>query len=317
VNTTATGARIHIGWGQHFQEDAEDRVATHGWFNPTLSTPNMRGTWFIGDQSPYSVNGYMLEIPAAWADQYAQSRYLGAGRFKDGGWSGMGPALFAYRPWIDSAGTPSPSDTHLQETVLLLYEKSTNTENIERALNGYQHPDEWEGGAWITTASGKTGVLFAGNKGTGAKYWYGFINPAGPDVPCPYAEFIGQFTVCRLADGTPCPAQDLVECNGHTSERGWWSSRFTAQFILYDPADLARVANGQAQPWQPQPYAVVDIESRLFHNPAGVEQELLGSGVQRRYKIGDVTFDRANGLLYVLELFADEAKPVVHVWRVQ
>ncbi len=58
-------------------------------------------------------------------------------------------------------------------------------------------------------------------------------------------------------------------------------------------------------------------ESRLFHNPAGVETELLGSGVQRRYKIGDVTFDRANGLLYVLELFADEAKPVVHVWRVQ
>ena len=42
---------------------------------------------------------------------------------------------------------------------------------------------------------------------------------------------------------------------------------------------------------------------------------MLGTGVQRRFRLGDVTFDRANGLLYVLELFADGAKPVVHVWR--
>jgi len=37
---------------------------------------------------------------------------------------------------------------------------------------------------------------------------------------------------------------------------------------------------------------------------------------QRRNRIGDVAYDRANGLLYILELFADGAKPVVHVWRV-
>jgi len=43
---------------------------------------------------------------------------------------------------------------------------------------------------------------------------------------------------------------------------------------------------------------------------------MLGTGVQRRFRLGDVTFDRANGLLYVLELFADGAKPVVHAWRV-
>jgi hypothetical protein len=45
--------------------------------------------------------------------------------------------------------------------------------------------------------------------------------------------------------------------------------------------------------------------------------EMLGTGDQRRYRIGDVTYDRNNGLLYVLELFADGAKPVVHVWRVR
>jgi hypothetical protein len=35
-----------------------------------------------------------------------------------------------------------------------------------------------------------------------------------------------------------------------------------------------------------------------------------------RYSVCDVAYDRGNGLLYVLELFADGAKPVVHVWRV-
>jgi hypothetical protein len=29
-----------------------------------------------------------------------------------------------------------------------------------------------------------------------------------------------------------------------------------------------------------------------------------------------VAYDRDHDLLYVLEQFADEAKPVVHVWRV-
>jgi hypothetical protein len=30
-----------------------------------------------------------------------------------------------------------------------------------------------------------------------------------------------------------------------------------------------------------------------------------------------VAYDRDNGRLYVLELFADDVKPVVHVWQVQ
>jgi hypothetical protein len=36
-----------------------------------------------------------------------------------------------------------------------------------------------------------------------------------------------------------------------------------------------------------------------------------------QYGVGGVACDRDNGLLYVLELFADGAKPAVHVWRVE
>ena len=315
LDAPAIGAKIHLAWGQHMPPDPP--IASHAWFDPNLSSPDMQGTWFIGNQSTNSVNGYLFEIPSSWADEHAEGRNLAAGRFRDGGWSGMGPALFAYRPWIDDTGTPAPPGTHLEETVLLLYESPDNIPNIERSLDSYQHPDEWEGGAWITTSTGKSAVLFAGTKGTGAKYWYGYVNPAGPEYPCVGQAFVGEFPVCRLADGTPCPSQDLTECAGHNDYRGWWSARFDAQFILYDPADLARVAAGETGSWVPQPYASLDIDEYLFLNPAGVDQDDLGTGVQRRYRISAVAYDRINDLLYVVEPFADEARPVVHVWRVQ
>ncbi len=160
-------------------------------------------------------------------------------------------------------------------------------------------------------------MLFAGTKGTGAKYWYGYINPAGPEYPCVDDDFVGQFDVCRLADGTPCPVEDLTECEGHSDYRGWWSSWFDAQFILYDPGDIARVAAGEIEPYEPQPYASMDLDEYLLLNPGEIEEEMLGTGVQRIYRIGAVAYDRSNDLLYVLELFADGAKPVVHVWQVR
>lgn len=315
LNDPATGPLLHIAWGQHLQPDNEP---SHGWFNATLNNPQFKGVWFIGNQNLYSTNGYMFDIPADWATAHTQGRPLATGRMRDGGQGGMGPALFAYRPWLDG-GTAPISGTHISETVLLLYENSYTTEEITRCLESYQHPDEWEGGAWLTTASGKTAVLFAGTKGTGAKYWYGYIHPDGPQYPCVDTD-VTDFVTCRLANGTRCPPGDFTGCCDGAdcvSERGWWSSRFDAQFILYDPAQLAQVAAGTLESWRPQPYASVDIDTNLYLAPPAGEEFTLGWGDQRRYRIGDVAFDRANGRLYVLELYADGSKPVVHVWQVQ
>jgi hypothetical protein len=232
----------------------------------------------------------------------------------------MGPSLIAYRPWA-ADGSPQPADSHLEEIALLLYESSYNTEQIERSMQGYQHPDEWEGGAWITTPSGRGAVLFAGTKSTGEKYWYGYIHPDGPAQVCVDNEVDPGEITCRYADGTLCPQEDLRGCCDEeagtcASNRGWWSGRFDAQFILYDPNDLARVALGEMEPWEPQPYASMDIDQHLYLNPPEWDEVDIGWGDQRRSRIGDVAFDRENGYLYVLELSADGAKPVVHVWRI-
>jgi len=228
----------------------------------------------------------------------------------------MGPALYAYRPWQDDGSAPARGAT-LEATELLHYQASDTTTEIVHALDGYQHPDEWEGAAWLTTASGGSAVLFAGTKGSGERYWYGYLDPDDPARPCPDADMIGQFAVCRTRDGGECPAAEVAECPSHNDYRGWWSSRFDAQFLLYDPVDLARVARGEMQAWEPQPYAALDIDEHLFLNPDAVEADMLGTGDQRRYRIGEVAYDRRNGYLYVLELFADGAQPVVHVWQVQ
>ncbi|PIV28446.1 MAG: hypothetical protein COS37_00955, partial [Anaerolineae bacterium CG03_land_8_20_14_0_80_58_20] len=226
----------------------------------------------------------------------------------------------AYRPW-QADGSPPPSGTRLEEVSLLLYENAYNTEDIVRAMNGYQHPDAWEGGAWITTPSGKQAVLFAGTKSNGDKYWYGYINPNGPQYACVDAN-VTDFTTCRNADGSACPQEDFSGCcdaeaGTCVSNRGWWTTRFDAEFILFDPNDLAKVANGQMESWEPQPYAAIDIDERLYLNPPEWDLVELGWGDQRRTRIGDVSYDRQSGLLYVLELYADGAMPIIHVWQIK
>lgn len=92
---------------------------------------------------------------------------------------------------------------------------------------------------------------------------------------------------------------------------------FAARFLLYDSSDLAKVAAGKLKPWQPQSYARLDVDWRLFHKRSKVEPAKLGTGVQRRYRIGAVAWDRRGGRLFVLEPFAGGAQPVVHVWRIR
>lgn len=316
LNHPQTGPLIHLTWGAHLQT-RED--ASQCWFSPELSEAKLQGLWYLGTQDPFSVTGYLFEIPQVWADAYTGGRVLASGRYRDGGQGGMGPALFAYLPWL-ADGSPSADGTHLSEVPLLLYENAYNTEAFEHCLTGYSHADEWEGGAWLTTADGRSAVLFAGTKATGEKTWYGYVNPAGADQVC-VDRHITDYDTCRTADGGICPASDLKGCCDEeagtcASNRGWWSSRFDAQIILYNPDDLAKVAAGTLESWQPQPYAVLDIDEHLFLSPPEWDVITVGSGDQRRFRIGDVAFDRENGLLYVLELYADGAKPVVHVWRV-
>lgn len=174
------------------------------------------------------------------------------------------------------AGNPPPSGVTIPAMTLLRYD-NVMTEN-PHTLAGYSHADEWSGGAWLT-AGDKGAVIFVGTKGVG-ETWYG----------------------CR--DGTVWPDEPPYppEC----PERGWWSTSLEGQMLFYDPADLVAVAAGELESWAPQPYAVLPLDAVLYHVDS----------TQQKHHLGAATFDRENGLLYVMEPLADEDRSVVHVWKV-
>jgi len=265
-----TSAKLYFCWGYHMQEAPAD--LTHGWCEPDLSNPQVQGGWYLEGWPTHirnmSTNDYLCEIPSEWADIYTPGLNLATGRFRDGGWSGQGPALFAIGPW--NQGNPPPSGSALPNSPLLLYTSTYDYSEEDHALNGYHHSDEWSGTAWLS-AGEKSALVFVGTKGRGG-CWYG--NQQGPCLDC--------------------------------ENRGWWSDEFSGQILFYDTKDLADVAAGIRQPWEPQPYAVLEIDEFLFHITSN----------QQKHHVGAACFDAHQGLLYVFEPHADGEKPVIHVWQV-
>ena len=262
-----TSGKLYFAWAPHMGEAATD--PSHGWCDLNLSNPQSVGVWRIGSYWNYVTGDYLFPIPQTWADAYTPNKYLVTGRFRDGGQGAEGPSIFAIGPWND--GNPPANGSTLSVTPLLLYGNAYEDNPI--TMTNYQHSDEWNGGAWLT-AGNNSAVIFVGTKGQG-NCWYGCAD--GTDAP-------------------PWPDED----------RGWWSDRFIGQIIFYDPADLAAVAQGEMETYQPQPYAFMEIDDYLYH---------IGSQ-QQKYHVSTAGFDRERGFLYVFEPGVDSDKPIVHVWKV-
>lgn len=269
--------KLYYCWGQHMQEG--DYGPSHGWFELDLSDPQIQGPWSIDGQLKYVTTDYIFAIDEEWASANTPGKLLATGRFRDGGQGAQGPSIIAYGSWGE--GNPPPSGSSLSNIPLLVYSSVYDDAEGIYAVNDYHHSDEWSGGAWLTSG-GKTAVIFAGIKGLG-DCWYGFY------------------------DGTVWPEEPPYPEEG-PGERGWWSDDFTARIVFYDPSDLTRVARGEMEPYQPQPYAVMDIDDILYNIP---EYELR--------HLGALSFDRENAIIYLFEFRGDyeNDKPLVHAWKIQ
>lgn len=265
-----TTDKLYLCWGYHMQQEPRD--LTHGWCELNLSNPQIQKAWYLAGLEMHiqnlSTNDYMFEIPQSWANTYTPGLRLATGRFRDGGWSGQGPSIFAIGPW--NHGNPPANGTALTNKALLLYTSTMDYSGENHVMNNYHNSDEWTGGSWLT-AGDKAAVIFAGTKGFG-ECWYG--NPQGPCESC--------------------------------ENRGWWSNSFRGQIIFYDPADLAKVATGEYQPYQPQPYTTMELDNVFFEI----------TSTQQKYHTGDIAYDRQNRLLYLIEYGGEGEKPLIHVWRI-
>ena len=283
--------KLHFAVGWHFQELGDP---SHGWSELNLSRPEAAGAWIFDGYSNYVTDDYLFEIPQPWADAIGPGMRLASGRAREGPWSGLGPALFAYAPWQDGE-PPAQGATLKTITPLLLYGEQIPGEidiaiDPSRKMNGYGDSDHWMGGAWIT-ASDKAAVIFVGTKALG-KSWYGFDNGVVWDYDC--------------AEQSPPTCPEVPEWPH--DNRGYWAERYQAQIIFYDPADLVAVAHGEKASWDPQSYATLALDEHLFDprlRPEDYKRDLVGAAA----------FDREHGLLFVIERLADEYKSVIHVWR--
>ncbi len=260
--------KLYYCWGGHYSDPGD---LTHGWFELNLANPQVKKAWRLDNpHHEYNTNDYIFDIPTDWAAAHTPGKLLATGRFRDGGWSGQGPGLFAIGPW--NQGNPPASGTVLQYKTLIRYTSTEDFGEGQHIMTDYHNSDEWSGAAWLTAGS-KSAVVFVGTKGVG-DCWYGDAN--GPCDDCP-------------------------------GERGWWSTAFEGQIIFYDPDDLAAVAAGTKQEWEPQPYASLNVDQYLYHIQS----------TQQWYHLGAACFDRGHGFLYVLEPYVDtEDSPIVHVWKV-
>ena len=283
--------KLYFSWGQHFEDEWP---ATHGWTSLDLANPDPQGPWYIDGYSNYVTNDYMFEIPEDWAAINTPGMRLATGRFRDGLWSGLGPALLAIGPWQDA--NPPPANANLEHvTPLLLYGRQIDgnleiaTQDVEPMLT-FSEPDEWAGGAWLTSGD-RSAVIFVGTKAIGES-WYGFANG-----------------VVYPTSGDPDEVYPEVPPWPYDS-RGWWSEDISAQILFYNPDDLAAVSRGEIETWEPQPYASLVLDEYLYDPGFNHERG-------KRYLVGAAAFDRENGLLYIIERLADEDRSLVHVFGIK
>jgi len=284
-----TGPKLYFCYGQHLESE---QAPSHGWCGLDLSNLDAAGPWMFGDYTNYVTDDYLFEIPEAWAAEKTPGLRLACGRFRDGEWSGLGPALFAWGPWNDG-NPPAPGARLSSIRPLLLYGVAVRgapevAVSEDRRMRWYSPSDEWSGGAWLE-AGGNSAVILAGTKAMG-RSWYGYSD--GTEYP---------------TDGQPpFPPEPPYPYN----QRGWWADSIQAWIIFYDPADLAKTAAGILEPWDPQPYAFLNLNPILYD--PGYDHER-----QKMTSVGDVCYDRVRNILYLFEFLGDGDRSLVHAFQVR
>lgn len=222
-----SGGKLHFVRGGHIQ----DFDPSHGWSELTLSDPKPAGPWIFDGYTNYATSDYIFEIPEPWAELIPGKPILVTGRYREGVWSGHGPALFAYNPTLEG-NPPEPGFTLKNIIPLMLY--GTQEPGLHEILladdikmDGHNDDDSWWDGAWLTSGE-KSSVIFVGTKAQGES-WYGFANGVVWEYDC--------------ADKTPPTCPDVPA--SPYDARGYWAEGYQPQIIFFNPADLVAVARGE------------------------------------------------------------------------
>jgi len=218
----------------------------------------------------------VFQAPQSWATTHTGGRSLIIGNtyISGCGVPSNGPSLYAVAPW-ESGNLPENGE-FVSAVELLRY--SSNGELDNRNINSSW--DEFsEGGAFLTVMD-QSAVAISYRRSMG-DVWYGYSNGVNN---CEY--------------NIPAPAVGL---------RGVGATDWAAGLLLYNPDDLAAVANGSSESWDPLPYVGYDLARFSIREGGGKEAGAIG-------------YDRNNGYLYFIEHNGDPGYEfgysLIHVWGV-
>ncbi|MCB2154923.1 hypothetical protein KQI84_08545 [bacterium] len=236
----------------------------HGAFDLDLTTAN--GPWFLGEAPPNHVppaltSMILFPAPQSWADATVGGRSLICGNaYQSGlGVPSHGPSLFATAPW-ESGALPAQNET-CSAIELLRYSSGATPEH---RVENWSMGEDGQGGAWLEIG-GSSAVVMSTIRCVG-DHWYGY------------------------ADGTFQSDDDIPE--PMFGGRGNGASDWKMSLLFYNPADLETVAAGTMESWEPQPYAVFDLD-QFSRKPGGTELS------------GAITYDATNQRIYLIEFNGD------------
>lgn len=240
------------------------------------------GMYAIGAQAGF-VAGYMTTIPQEWQRIFNADALTGQACLPIISRTSYGPSATSFT--LSDVGRKNPAPGNL--------------------LVGYpaEHPTLGSWGNSTTSnpvfnmATGVSGVVFPGNTGSVL-----FFGSTGTGIP-----LYGEGTSDSTLHGKPVPGtngQVLYAYDPASEAKGCHSYPYVYYCWAYRATDLADVHNGKKMPWEITPYATWEFE--LPFAPS--------SGFRG---MGGAAYDSKNRVLYVSQLLADDAAPLIHVFGIR
>jgi hypothetical protein len=273
------GERLYYGLCNYYNTDPD--APSHGWIDTALATGF--GAWHIGGMPPTNVYpgltaAFLFAVPTNWAAAHLDGRSLWVGNTMLSGGAQIcnGPSLYAVAPW--STGSLPTNGGSTAATMLLRYSPIGTVSN--RVLNW--HIDRFaQGGAWLETG-GRHAIAISFRRPVG-DFWYGDSrgnNNVYYDIPEP-------------------PFGD----------KGGSATAWRNTLMFYNPADLVDVAQGHRESWEPQPYALCDLQAfSMLTNVIEAEA-------------GAICVSTSNNALFYIEQNGDPAYPdgygLIHAWTLE
>lgn len=280
--------RLYNSWAIYY-DVIGDKTASLSCVDANNLGGTKYGAWYFGSannaQLPIDtyLNDYLFQVPQYWADANLNGRSLISGRYREGGLSGLGPTFYA----VNAVGNNIPSpNTELPFSTLLQYGavEGTDNYNYPNSMTNYNHADWWKDADWISVES-QSSIALIGNKALGNN-WYGYN---GENMRHDWI----------IAD-QPYPEFYLTDPIG----KGWKSDTKIPMIALYDPEDLALVANGNKNSFEPQPYSVIRLNENIFWS--------------QNKQINSSEYDHHNNILFITEFDApSDGRLLIHLFKMK